>query len=79
MVIVHMITKKSSGFLEKGVFDWESINAEGKGSTEFILDSVSQLNLIPMRELRNQGVNIENLPQINLNVLTGVGGKMSAK
>ena len=31
-----------------------------------------------MRDLRNQGVNIENLPQINLNV-TGVGGKMSTK
>ena len=56
----------------KGTFDWESINGNGKGSTEFILDSGSQLNLIPMRDLRNQGVNIENLPQINLNV-TGVG------
>ena len=31
-----------------------------------------------MRELRKQGIKIENLPQINLNV-TGVGGKMSAK
>ena len=62
----------------KGMFDWENINGVGKGKTEFILDSGSQLNLIPMRELKKQGVNINSLPQINLNI-TGVGGEMSAK
>ena len=36
----------------KGVFDWENINASGKGKTEFILDSGSQFNLIPMRDIR---------------------------
>ena len=61
----------------KGVFNWENINESGKGKTEFILDSGSQLNLIPMRDKRKQGVDIKSLPQINLNV-TGVGGEMSA-
>ena len=63
--------------MPKGIFDWENINGSGKGNTEFILDSGSQLNLIPMRDIKNQGVDINNLPQINLNV-TGVGGEMSA-
>ena len=62
----------------KGIFDWENINGTGKSNTEFILDSGSQLNLIPMRDLKKQGVDINSLPQINLNV-TGVGGEMSAK
>ena len=61
----------------KGIFDWENLNGSGKGKTEFILDSGSQLNLIPMKNIRKQGVDIESLPQINLNV-TGVGGEMSA-
>ena len=52
------------------MFDRESINVEGKGSTEFILDSGSQLNLIPMKELRKQGIKVEDLPQIKLNVLS---------
>ena len=60
----------------KGVFDWENINGSGNGKTEFILDSGSQLNLIPMRDIRKQGVDINSLPQINLNV-TGVGEEMS--
>ena len=61
----------------KGVFDWENINGSGKVQTEFILDSGSQLNLIPMSDIRKQGVDINSLPQINLNV-TGVGGAMYA-
>ena len=61
----------------KGIFDWENINGSGKGKTEFILDSGSQLNLIPMGDIKKQGVDISSLPQINLNV-TGVGGEMSA-
>ena len=38
----------------KGDFDWENINGSGKGKTEFILDSGSQLNLIPMNDIKNK-------------------------
>ena len=43
--------------------------------TEFVLDSGSQLNLLPMSEIRNQGVDVKSLPRIHLDV-TGVGGAM---
>ena len=61
----------------KGIFDWNNLNGQGGGNTEFILDSGSQLNMIPMKELRKQGVIIEDLPEITLN-MTGISGKMSA-
>ena len=38
----------------KGTFDWECIEINKKRNIEFILDSVSQLNLVPMKELRKQ-------------------------
>ena len=61
--------------LPKSKFEWRCLKSEVRGITEFVLDSGSQLNLLPMSEIRNQGINVNSLPRINLDVI-GVGGSM---
>ena len=39
--------------LPKGDFEWECLGSGSKGTTEFVLDSGSQLNFLPMSEIRD--------------------------
>jgi hypothetical protein len=55
--------------LPKGNFEWECLSSGSKGTTEFVLDSGSQLNLLPMSEIRDQGIDVNSLPRIDLNVI----------
>ncbi len=63
--------------LAKGGFEWECLDSGTQGETEFVMDSGSQLNILPMSEIRSQGIDIKSLPEIDLNV-QGIGGAMRA-
>ena len=56
-------------------FEWECLASKKRGMTEFILDSGSQLNLLPLEEIDTQGINVRNIHRIHLNV-AGVSGRM---
>ena len=62
--------------LPTGIFEWECLNSGTLGETEFVMDSGSQLNILPMSEIRSQGIKVSLLPQIDLDV-QGIGGSMS--
>ena len=61
--------------LPRADYEWECLDSKKRGVTEFILDSGSQLNLLPLEEVDTQGINVRNLPRIHLNG-AGVSGRM---
>ena len=63
--------------LPKGEFEWKCLGSGSKGTTEFVMDSGSQLNILPMSEIRDQGIDVDSLPRIDLDVV-GIGGSMKA-
>ena len=63
--------------LPKGGFEWECLDSGTQGETEFVMDSGSQLNILPMSEIRSQGIMVNLLPRIDLDV-QGIGGSMRA-
>ena len=63
--------------MPRAKFEWKCLDSGTQGTTEFVLDSGSQLNLLPMSEIRDQGIDMNSLPRIDLDVI-GIGGSMKA-
>ena len=66
-----------SGFAPqpKGDFEWECIETGTSGSTSFVLDSGSHLNMLKFEEVEKLGIKLEDLNTIYQTV-NGISGTM---